>query len=422
MSKTPLFIFIYLTILQLTGYAANFDTPADSIARKHGLLGFSLVAVHRGEVVQSMHYGMASVEENRLINNKTLYRVASVSKVITAIAFMILEQDGLVGLDTDVSDILGFEVLNPHHPDIAITPRMLMTHTSGLSDGGNYMNFLLNETYENPAAPSIAELITRNGKWYSDEQWLQNAPGSFFSYSNLGYGLLGTIIEKLTGQCFDLFVENRILNPLNISGGYNVREIDIQNLATLYRKPDDSWEPQADHFPNGNIPKLNYMSYIPGTNALLFAPQGGLRISAEDLAKILIILMNRGSYGEQQILSSASVQKMTEVQWIYNGSNGDNSTGLFNAWGLGLFISSMKENSDIIIPGFRMIGHYGQAYGLLSGMYFCPDADFGLIFILNGKAGSFNPGVKSALYLEEEALIDYLFQTVIGPRLQERNK
>jgi CubicO group peptidase (beta-lactamase class C family) len=405
-----------LFVLVHAGGLANSMIHPDSILAKLNLVGFSLVAVKGGEVVYSEHRGLANISEGREINSKTMFRVASVSKTVTSMAFMILEQEGLAGLDDDLSDILGYKIENPHHPGMAITPRMLMSHTSGLTDGGNYMSFLLNETYENPAPPSIKELVCADGSWFSMDQWNESFPGSYFSYSNLGYGLLGTVIEKVSDQRFDLFVKNRILDPLKIEGGFNIREIsNLQGLAVLYRNPGDIWEPQADHYPGDTITWIDFSGYTPGTNALLFGPQGGLRISAEDLAKIMILLLNQGMYEGHQILSPSSVRKMQEVQWKYNGTNGNNNSNLFNSWGLGLFISSMQENGDVIIPGFRMTGHAGQAYGLLSGMYFCPESDFGIIFILNGKAGPFVPGKRSSLFHEEEVLIDYLFQNAINP-------
>jgi CubicO group peptidase (beta-lactamase class C family) len=366
--------------------------------------------------VFSEHRGLANISESREINSKSMFRVASVSKTVTSMAFMILEQEGLAGLDDDVSDILGYKIENPHHPGKAITPRMLMSHTSGLTDGGNYMSFLLDETYENPAPPSIKELVCTDGSWFSMEQWLKASPGSYFSYSNLGYGLLGTVIEKASGQRFDLFVKSRFLDPLEIAGGFNKRDIgNLLDLAVLYRKPGDIWEPQADHYPGDTIIRIDFSGYTPGTNALLFGPQGGLRISAEGLARIMIVLMNQGLYQGHQILSPSSAGKMQEVQWKYDGTNGNNNSNLFNSWGLGLFISTMLENGDVIIPGYKMIGHSGQAYGLLSGMYYCKDSEFGIIFILNGKAGPFVSGKRSSLFHEEEVLIDYLFQNAIKP-------
>jgi CubicO group peptidase (beta-lactamase class C family) len=391
---------------------------SDNFRDKYQLTGFSMAAVYNGEMVFSYHGGMASITDRIPVTAKTMFRVASVSKIITSMAFMILEQEGLAGLDDDVSELMGYKVENPHYPGMPVTPRMLMTHTSGLNDGANYMSFLLNETYENPAAPSIRQLINSDGARYTTSQWNPTLPGNSFNYSNLGYGLLGTIVEKISGERFDIFVKTRILNPLQIEGGFNIRDIDISHLATLYRKVDQNFEPQFDYYPDGKIADLDFSDYIPGTNALLFSPQGGLRISAEDLSRIMILLMNHGTYQNQQILLPATVDKMLELQWIYDGANASNPSGLYNAWGLGLFISTMQENKDIIIPGYRMIGHYGQAYGLLSGMYFCRESGFGIVFMLNGKAGPFNPGNRSALFLEEEALIDYLFEHGIKPHLR----
>jgi len=406
--------------LMLNNIHARPPDGLDSIMLHHGLIGFSLVAVYEGNIVMSEHRGLARLSHEKKTDRNTLYRFASVSKAITAMAFMMLEQEGLVDLDEDISNIMGYAIQNPHHPEVPVTPRMLLSHTSGLLDGSSYMPFLLNETYENPGAPSIRELICSEGAHYGEDLWHHALPGTYFSYSNLGYGLLGTIIETVSGQRFDLFVKGRILQPLGIRGGFNVRDIENPgDLAVLYRKTDGAWQPQADHFPGGMLSAIDFSVYRPGTNALLFGPQGGLRIAAEDLAKIMILLVSRGTYDDIGILKPETVQKMQEVQWHYDGSNGDNYRKLFNCWGLGLWLTTLQPGADMVVPGFRMRGHAGQAYGLLSGMYFHNDPDFGIIFALNGKAGAFSPGQRSALYLEEEVLIDFLFHQAIAPLLDD---
>lgn len=398
--------------------------PADEkltrIFEDNKLMGLSVVAVFENEIVYAAQRGMANVETKSLINENTLFRFASVSKVVTAMAMLKLHEKGLINPDDDISDILGYEVRNPHYPHTPITARMLLSHTSTIMDGETYSRFLVDETYNNPAPPSIREILHPGGAFFHETIWLNKEPGKFFNYSNLAYGLAGTVIEKASRQRFDHFVNEHILMPLNINGGFNVVELtDIANLATLYRMPDGEWVPQADSFYDAMPKAVDYTQYVPGTNALLFAPQGGLRISPADLAKIMIVLMNKGSYGNRQILTEKSVALMEQQCWLFNGYNGNNYNNLFNAWGIGLQIISAQTEADVVIPGYRMYGHAGLAYGLVSGMFYHAYPDFGLIIVINGKAGNYTNGEVSAFHREEEALYQFLYDEIITPLINK---
>ncbi len=395
----------------------NPEEDLQEIVTINNLMGMSVIAVHDSKIAYEGYFGLSNYSENIPVAERTLYRVASISKTVSSMAFMMLHEQGLADLDDDISDILGYTIRNPHHPDIPITPRMLMSHTSTLNDGSTYAGFL-GITYNNPSPPAISELILHGGNNYAADIWINATPGEHFRYCNLGYGLLGSVIEAITQTRFDQFVYQNILSPLEIDGGFNIHELNNpSNLAVLYRMDCGQWSPQFDHFPQGLPEPVDYSDYIPGHNGLIFAPQGGLRISAKDLSKIMILLMNKGTYEGMQLLSESTVELMLEQQWQYDGNNGNNYGNLFNAWGLGLHLITNQQDGDIVIPGYSMKGHSGQAYGLISDMYFNNDPDFGIIFITNGSAGPFFEGLKSAFYEVEEQIFAALYQHFIAPQL-----
>lgn len=394
------------------------EQQLQEIASINNLMGMSVVAVHDGKIIYNGHFGLANYATGTPANNRTLYRIASISKTITAMAFMQLYEQGLVNPDDDISDIMEYTIQNPVHPDIAITPRMLLSHTSTFNDGSTYNSFL-STTYNNPSPPNISQLIVPGGSHFSSNIWLNALPGEYFQYSNLGYGVLASIIEKVSGERFDVYVRENILEPLEISGSFNLHDISLVNLAVLYRMSCDQWVPQADNFPAGLPEPIDYSEYEPGHNGLIFSPQGGLRISSEDLAKIMITLSNKGTYNGVQLLEEETVELMHQQQWQYNGSNGNNYSNLFNAWGLGIHLITNQEDGDIVIPGYEMKGHAGEAYGLISDMYYNNDPDFGIIFITNGSAGAFFGGWNSAFYEVEEQVFSVLYNSLIVPEMTE---
>ena len=139
-------------------------------------------------------------------------------------------------LDEDISTYLGFTVRNPNHPTIPITFRMLLSHTSSLQDGTGYTSFL-NATYAQNPIPNMSSVLQPGGSFYTTNMWRTEIPGSYFTYSNLNFGLIGTLIEKISNQRFDVFMKNEILIPLDIDGSYNIQDLStITDVATIYRK------------------------------------------------------------------------------------------------------------------------------------------------------------------------------------------
>ena len=384
------------------------DEAFDGLLAQYNMMGMSAVVVCGNNVSFDGHYGLSNFEQNTAVNAETKYRIASISKTITALAFMKLVENGLVNLDDNIGDILGYEIINPNFPLVSITPRMLLSHTSSLQDGSGYNPFL-SDTYTE-TIPSISELITTEGSYFTDNMFLNNSPGTYFAYSNLNFGILGSLIEKISQQRFDVFVNENILIPLEIDGSFNIQDLSsLDNLAVIYRKENNIWTAQADDYQGIFPDPINFDSYTLGDNGLVFAPQGGLRISALDLSKIMILIKNDGEFNGLQILDSLTVAYMRNTEWLYNGSNGDDYGGLFKSWGLGLHKLTNTPNDDVIYENETMLGHAGEAYGLVSDMYFQEQGDFGIIFVTNGIGQAYEYGINSDFYTVEDAAFEILY-------------
>ena len=376
---------------ELAAIAADAECPLASL---------SVIAVRDGEVVHQRAFGRRFIDPaaraDKPADTGTLYRIASISKLVTALGVMKLVEDARLSLDEDIGHYLGYPVRNPHFPGVAITLRMLLTHTSSLRDDGGYSW---------PAGAQLREMLTPGGKLHGTGAiWsAQAAPGRWFSYANLPWGIAGTVMEKVAGERFDRLMKRLVLEPLGLRGGYNPAEFDVANLATLYRKatagdeqvwdPAGPWVAQVDDYSTASPVSRARDGYEIGSNGTLFGPQGGLRASAGDLGRVMRMLMNGGELDGRRLLAKETVDAMLARQWTRAPTNGEadygSHRGRFNAWGLG-----NQHFLDVTGPDFgdRLVedaafpasGHLGDAYGLMGTFAFDRASRSGLAFLAGG--------------------------------------
>ncbi|HEY5800669.1 MAG TPA: serine hydrolase [Burkholderiaceae bacterium] len=410
------------------------DDPAIPLA------SLSVVAIRGGKVVYRRQFGDKRIASGELpalpADRNTMYRIASVSKMVTAMGVLKLVEQGKLALDTDVGAYLGYSLRNPHFPDQAITLRMLMSHTASLRDDAGY-------SWDGKVM--LKDVLVPGGTMYgTGAMWAKNAaPGAYFSYCNLNWGIIGTIMERVTGERFDRLMRRLIFAPMGLHAGFNPVDFsaaEVQDLATLYRKrtTDDKeiwnskgpWIAQTDDY-SVQPPKLRpgALEYVPGNNGTLFGPQGSLRASADDLARLMRMLMHRGMHGKLQILKSESVDLMLTRQWTHDpkANNGDTYRGLFNAWGLGMQhfqdISAPGQNGvpagDRLVDsgGLRAVGHLGDAWGLKSAFVIDPITRNGMIYLIGGPGADpeENRGKYSSHYRFEEQVLSALYRHMLAP-------
>lgn len=392
----------------------NLATQLDSISAANSLMGMSVAVICDGDISALHHTGLRNWESDLPVDNNTRFRIASVSKAITATALLRLYDEGLFDWSDDVSEILGFEVRNPLFPDVPITIDALVSHTSSIQDGSGYSDFLA-ETYNALLPPSVQEVLSPGGSFFTSNMWRTEEPGSFFAYSNMNFVLLGTVMEALTGERFDELMASRLFEPCGLSCSFNVAELpDINDLAVLYRYIN-GWISQADDFQGIAPPAPDLSLYMPGANAGRFAPQGGLRASALDLAVLMSLHINEGQLMGNQLISAAAIDSLQSVLHVNDGNNGDNYYGLFEAWGRGLHRTTNQTGGDIVFPNDQpMWGHPGEAYGLISDWYFDPAARTGVIFMTNGSGVGYEWGDYSAFYQVEEAVFSAVYDHVLA--------
>lgn len=420
-ARSLILIISFLILARPILAQTSLDSSMSSIAQQYDLMGGVLVTFCNDGELEKVNFGWADIDRNIPVGDSTFFRIASVSKLVTAMAFMLLVDDGLVGLDDDISTILGYNVVNPTYPNTSITPRMLLSHTSSIIDGPTYSNFL-SDTYNLNPIPDLSEILVVNGTYYNSMTFNQTQPGTYFNYSNLNYVIIGTLIENISGEPFDQFCRDRLFTPLGIRGSFNVADIsDLDHLAVLYRKPNGVWISQADNYQGVPPNWTNLNGYQPGTNGGRFAPQGGFRCRVSEMALLMRLLINNGQINGQTVLSSSSVQLMLGNEWTYDGSNGNNYFGLFNGWGLGVHRIQNTPNGDTVLTGSdEMFGHPGEAYGLVSDAYVDTSRGLGFVFLTNGSGTGYQVGAQSVFYTVEKdvfTIVEDRFITVTCAQL-----
>ncbi len=352
--------------------------------------------------------GLADVATGRPLTADDPARIASVSKLVMTIGVLRLVEAGKLDLDADASPLLGFALRNPAFPETPITLRMLLSHTSSLTDAAGYWNV--------PLGGDIRSITGKPEAWDS-----QHPPGTFFRYTNLNFPLVAQLMEAATGERFDRLLRRLVLFPLGIDACYNwsgCSEAAIARAVVLY---DENGAPQKDAL-HGKAPacavipandgSCDLSRWQPGVNGTLFSPQGGLRISARGLARIGRLLLGDGQLDGLRLLSPASVALMTTPVWRYDGSNGvigeedePNRGGFFCAYGLATQVLAQGDGKacrdDLFGDGRAHVGHSGNAYGLLSGLWLDREAGTGVAFFATGVAND-SSGAHSNFSATEE--------------------
>lgn len=383
------------------------DTELQAVFEKNELMGMSVILLKEDSIVYEGSFGLADSARQIPVMEQTVYRVASISKTMTAAALMQLWEQGKVDLDADVSQYLGWPLRHPKHPDTPITLRLLMSHRSGIRDGEGYSRFsreMIGKQLD------IRELFLSSGAYFTDDLFGDEPPGAFFSYANCAWGLVAGIVEKVSGQRFDVYCRENLFKPLGMTASFNVLDLpDLNDLAVLYRYSEGQWTPQADDYRGEQPEPRVFEGYQLGQNGLIFGPQGSLRSSARDLAAFARMLMNGGTLDGRQVLKASSVDLMLSNHWTFNGENGDTWDAFWQSYGLGVHRLLNRDSADIIFPDRTMAGHPGIAYGLLSDMYFDPATRTGVVFITNGSKQDYEYGPGTAFYRVEEEVFRILF-------------
>jgi len=288
------------------------------------------------------------------------------------------------------------EPANPSFPDRAINLSMLLSHTASVREH--------DDDYVIPLGASLQQVMADPKNWDPE-----HGPGDgYFAYVNLNYPIIGSIIEKATGERFDIWMRRKVLEPMKIDACFNwptctdaavARAVELDTPEGKPLKDDlHGGRPSCPVFVKDGSPcDLNLWRLAE--NGSLFAPQGGLRISARGLARIGRMLLNGGALDGARILSPQAVDTFLTQVWRYDGSNGATDGGFYCSAGNG---THQLPNpvpgcaDDMGTRGATIVGHAGDAYGLKSGLWIDRSRGRGIAYFVTGVSDPAPKAPRSA--------------------------
>lgn len=315
----------------------------------------STCVIVNDKIAWSKGFGLYDIENNKHATTDTLYLMASISKTVTATALMQLYDKGLFDLDDDINNYLPFSLRNPRYQDIPITFRMLLSHQSSIASD-NSDRLCISYLPGDPEIPSyphpwLEEYLTPSGSAYHSEVWSEYKPGEKYFYTNIGYSIIGYLVELISGQNFNEYCIQNIFIPLDMTNtSFRLKDIDINKIAIPYFFNEGNYKPN------------------PHYGMLLVYPAASMRTSIEELSHFLIAHMNGGVYKNVKILNESTIELMHTRH--YPGNNNE------SGYGLGWFIREKEFQK-------KEIGHSGGWPGVHTQMTFRPEDKTAIIIFTN---------------------------------------
>ena len=318
--------------------------------------GMSVAIVRDGRAEYLKGYGVANSNGNP-VTPETPFLLASVSKTFTALGVMQLVEAGKISLDDPVKKHLPWFTIVGEGGE-TITVAHLVYHTSGFSQRvGEEMNEL-------PIAPDGLEAGVRG----LSGQKLNFSPGHGWEYSNANYSVLGLLIQEVSGQRFEDYIQQNIFDPLEMKNSYtSLADARAGNAASGY-------------YPFFGIP-LVYDESMPYATATL--PTGGLWSSAADMSRYLLAHLNGGQYESAALLSAESVEMLhtpgTEIFPDYHYAMGwFHAPGLLDREFLDTLSTELKQYDDM-----ETLWHEGEWLNYRSIALMLPELDYGVVVLMN---------------------------------------
>ena len=351
-----------------------------------------------------MAEGYADHAAGRRVTPDDPVRIASISKLVVAVGVMRLVEQGKLDLDADLTGRLGWPLRNPAFPDRPVTLRQLLSHTSSVRDH--------DDQYAIPLGGSLQAVLADPNSWDS-----RHGPGDgYFTYSNLNFPIIASVMEMATDERFDLLMKRLVIDPMKLGACFNWPSCGGDRIARAVVLTQDG-KPIRDDL-HGNRPDCpvyveqgacDLTRWRLGENGALFAPQGGLRISARDLARVGRMLLGGGTIDGVPILSPESVETLLRPQWNFDSANGDTDHGFYCRYGLATQQLATRQPGCADDPegeGRQWIGHAGEAYGLRSGLWIDRQKGIGIAYFVTGLPESPPRGRSAFRTAEEQAFRD----------------
>ena len=336
----------------LSTCAAHVDRYVERSMEEHATPGIALAITSREHLLLTRTYGYANNETRSPVTDETLFEIGSIGKSFTAICLLQLAEQGVVDLHAPVTTYLPwFSVRSEHEP---ITLHHLLTHTAGLIRGSDF-------------APD-----PRSEVWALRDSFAA-APGNKARYSNVGYKVLGLVLEAVTGEPYAQIVQQRILDPLAMTSSTGaIVNTTRPRLAVGYSPyfDDRPWKPAH--------------GFVPATWFETNTGDGCQACTAADLAAYLRMFLNRGAAPNGRVLSEDGFARMTTPH---------TELGEGEPYGYGLDLSPKD--------GRQRLGHSGGMVGYISSMFGDPKGGIGVVALTNG-------------FQDMDSVTDFALRTIVA--------
>ncbi|MBY8999621.1 MAG: beta-lactamase family protein [Candidatus Heimdallarchaeota archaeon] len=358
----------YTYAIEYTKYQLN------KLQKKHNLPSYGVSLINGNETIYQNAVGMSNIESGVEANLQTVFRAGSISKVFTAVEIMRLYEEGLVDLDAPIETYLpDFSINSRFNDSDPITIRNILAHRSGLPRNGNIPLWAWdNETY-----------ILRDLVASLEESYVAFPANYRFKYSNIGYNILGRIIEVVRGELFAFRLRDSLLRPIRMnSSGFLSQDTPAQaQIAMGYYKDGKN-----------NIPYNQY--------DLITLASGNLYTTLDDMNAFARFIFNEGNVNGNQILNETTLSLMFESQ--YSSSRDPQQIGA------GFFVDNhlLPENEQIVF-------HAGTCDGTGSIFAVIPEQQLGVVLYANSE--EFVDPCKT-LALE---ILEIMYETKTGLKKQK---
>ena len=338
------------------------DPVIEQALAKSGIPGAAFVFVRGGRVDYQRGYGVSDLRARTPVDpRRTVWPIASVTKVVTALAAMQLVDDGAVDLDTDVNRYLK-RIQVPAQGYGPVTLRHLLSHTAGLDE-------LPGRQFDGKSVPDLASFLSTRLVRY-------RSPGQLTAYSSYGIALAGVLIEDVSGLSYAEYVDRNIFRRAGmIAAKVMARRGDERGVATPYAIENERAAPAPHEW------------YVT-------TPSSSVAATAHDMSKLLIAALDGGKVGNQLLLSPALVAEMLRQQATNHPA--------LPGWGLGFQLDRAN--------GLTIAEHGGDIAGFSSLFAVIPEKGVGFFIVHHGEGGDLRFDVK-------EALLDALYPDRDPPKV-----
>lgn len=358
--KTVVLLFLFLAH-QAQGQlnSSQIDPLMQQAMDQFKVAGAAIGIVKNGRIIHQAGYGVKSVETGQLVNQHSLFAIASNSKAFTTTALALLVDQGKIQwTDRVVKYIPEFKMYNNY-----VTQNFnildLLTHRSGLGLGaGDLMLFPQGSDF------TVDDILTAF-QYFEPESAFRTK----YDYDNLLYIVAGELVSRVSGMSWEAFVKQNIMEPLGMDSSYTTyQQIPAQHNLS-----------QPHTVESGEITPIQLYQRDPDK---INGASGGIFSNVNDLCQWMLMHLNQGRFGsdlEQQLFSPAQQKEMWRIHTVLPVSTDNHYTTHFAGYGLGWHLKDLD--------GHKLVSHTGSWPGMLSQTMMIPDLELGLVILTNTSPG-----------------------------------